>query len=202
MITLGDILKITAFSTYLSQICLNVYYYEVNLANDLMSEGFALFNWNQDILANISAAQVEGVAYYRVLLEVLNDPLRYADIGTGVTGDIIDSGEPSAMAYSVKLTCNTRLTRPGGKRITGVPELWTTGNDVIAGAVEIAIMENAMIALWDMDTQSPDLNTAVPVVVGRLPEGGYDLTKINPISQAITAVAMTTQATRRPNKAP
>lgn len=104
---------------------------------------------------------------------------------------------PTANAYGMTKAVGSRLTRPGSLRIAGVTEVGAVGNTLNPATI---ILLDAIGEVLD-DTKiiidsGGNSMTFEPVVVGRLPSGALDLTKVQPIL-AVSSPRLTTQVSRR-----
>jgi hypothetical protein len=103
----------------------------------------------------------------------------------------------------VRLSVATRLTRPGSKRIAGVPEIETTNGAIQLTGAEISLFQNFMGLPIDFarnGAPGPDAQ-AVPIVVQRVrqPDGSYVLNPsvFNRVTGAVLNTQVTSQNTRK-----
>jgi len=166
-----DVLQLTLFQTYLSQTCLNVFYYQIV---DEPSEGYLdglISAFQETVLANMANWQPSAVAYNRI--EVLN--LFTGDLAIESTltpnggggGATPQSGEPMASFAAVGFTLrrmNARV-RNGRKSVVGVTEGSVTGNEITAGFAGLG-----NIAIGFGEDLAPGLSADVfrPIIVGRI----------------------------------
>lgn len=202
----GDILRFTTFQTYLGEAILNV---DFRRYQDTGGSG----NTYQDIADQydlqyrIPTQQFTNSSFtiVRVLVENLTNGLEFLETAIGVSGNRADVGLPSAIAYSVKLLRETKVTRNGGKRLSGVTENSVTNNDVVLQASIIADIEafwGETLSLGGGAINDFDLE---PVIVGRTKNpttGVYelDLSRVNDVVGASMSLKISTQNTRKPNK--
>lgn len=201
-ISIGDIIQIKDIQSYLGQLTLNVFMYQVvslptPVPPDSLEVTF-LKEFRVKVAQRIAAEQHEQVIHTLLRLDNLSDGVSFGEYNPVLVGSLIGDTAPSFNAFNFILRRETALTRNGSKRMGGLAENSITGNSVNLTAPRIADLEEAM-----SDTLSSgvglDPDTAIPVIVGRtLVAGQYvlDLTKINNIVGA-TLTAVSTQRTRK-----
>jgi len=144
-------------------------------------------------LDNIQSVDID---HTEVFVENLMDPeedfhVEPATSAGQVTGDIM----PKFVAWSYKLNVRTRVTKAGGKRIGGVPELWIV--DGVADPTKASDLATAGGYLA-LQLEAPTGETYTPIVcrvTGTL-STGYTVTHINIIDSA-TCNGVSTQNTRK-----
>lgn len=198
----GDILEIVDVQTYLGQQCLNVYNYEMvtrgpDTTYENITDSFQLM-----ITTYIDAIQNPAVEHIRVVVRNLTNGLDIYEEPWSAFGAQVGATMPSFVAWSFRLVRSTLATRHGGKRIVGVTEDNTSGNQPIAGSLAaLNAAATAMGSLLSRDAGDDADFTAMPVIVGTILEGEPnagqpDLSRINPI-QAGQFIRLSTQTTRR-----
>lgn len=126
---IGDIYRVFCSGTYLGEEFSNRFYYQqLNggggapaLANGVIT----------DLIPAIALAQVDTVSWLLVEVTNLNDLGDFIaqPIVPIINGDRLGQGMPSFNAWGFKLERTSREMRPGSKRIVGVGEADTSGND-------------------------------------------------------------------------
>lgn len=201
-IVVGDILQITDVSTYLSQVCLNVYFYRVTLAE--ASAEYADVNscFLSDMQAAVLGFQADSVQHYQVSIRNLTNGIDVVEFATNNYGGNAGDGMPSFVAYGFRLFRTNATTRHGAKRFVGCMEAHVQNNAAVAGIVAtLNACANALKAKITYPGGASDQFEAEPVIVGRFPQshpdaGQLDLSTINPVANA-TYVRVTSQTTRR-----
>lgn len=130
----NDILRFTLRSTFLGQVCLNVFHYVTELIDvgAEPTEGAFFAAFGREIFPQIRNISSFLVEFETGKLENLSFPTRpYATVNYGVAGNVPNDVPPSSVAYSVKLLVGSRKTRSGGKRFAGVSETNIAGNTVL-----------------------------------------------------------------------
>ena len=180
MPSLGDVFRITAFQTLLTEQCLNVYFYVVDEIGVIPpSVGDIDLAFRSDVLVPMRDIQASQVNYDLVRTENLMDPSEFSDNPqSGITGTVTGSVLPSYAAWSLLMRRTTKLTRNGSKRIPGVLEEWLTNGSFSGVSLSL---DNALAALAVqlIDPSMPPTWTLTPVIVGRNPDGTLDLTRLN-----------------------
>jgi len=203
--TVGDIIRITAVQDFLSQVMLNVFFYQVT-AIPVPAEGDTVYgefltafkNATGDIMR---AQQHDDCSHRRYVLENLTNAIDLAEMAVDLPGLIGGDPEPSFQAFNVKLVRTTAITRHGSKRMGGLPESAISGNGINLGGSTFTDLQNCFAAPLEDPVQEDVI--AIPVIVGRTfvteGDGGtyvLDLDKINPIQSAILS-AVSTQRSRK-----
>jgi len=205
MLSLGDILRITAQQIYQGQRMNNVFFYEcVNIPDDV--EGQTVYD---TLLASFNSrwglptrgTQHVDCQHQLYRLENLTQGFDFAELALTANGTVTGDPEPSFVSYAVKLVRGSGITRNGSKRVGGLAEGTVTGNTLTFTSGErTALAELYTQPLEEAGSGDP---LAVPVIVGRTlvpasspPRYELDLAKINPIIGAIITVP-TTQNTRK-----
>lgn len=200
-LAINDILQIKMFTDYLGEQCLNVFHYRLDSFEPLV--GYI------DILNQFVTLYDNSVHPVQLASAVI-DTCEITNLTNGVdianklyngAGDVSGNNMPSFTAWGFQLYRTNRITRHGWKRIVGVPEEWTIGNN--ADPTRLAALGTAASMLGSPVIKSGTLDedfTMTPVIVGRTRVAGkyeLDLTKINPV-QSAAYIRLTTQNTRKP----
>lgn len=197
MVAVGDVMRFKMCGELFSQQICNLFYYVVgkwtgNLDLDDVSVVFS-----EDVMQKMADFQTEDLLWNRVIIDDVTNGIDFSDLTYAILGAITTSPAlPSYVAASVTLHRTTRLTREGGKRIPGITEDQVLDNDMVTNAPRDVSWIDACT------TDLRDLPVAIdfrfdPVIVGRLPGGGLDLTRVNPISSATVSSLVSTQNTRK-----
>lgn len=117
--------------------------------------------------------------------------------GTGtVTGDNM----PAYVAFGVTLRGATRLVRPGSRRLPFVMEVDNV-NGYVPGVTMTLV--NALAEQFMEPLLSDDIligGYGEPVLVGRTPEGAFDLARVQPIVSVFATDTLTSQVSRKPGR--
>ena len=101
---------------------------------------------------------------------------RLYNLSGGASGDPL----PPFMALTLSKAVNSRITRPGSIRVPGMSEtsitngVWTNGQ--LSGRLAVAFRTDLV-----EQSGAPFPFSATPVIVGRNPDGSFDLTRINEV---------------------
>lgn len=201
-VNVGDIIQFTDQQTLLNQQVLNVYDYRVVSADpdvtlEMISQGFEL-----QVVNVVRELQCVALNHTTIVTKNLTNGVDIWEEPVNALG-IIATDQPLASFYACgfRLVRSSALTRHGGKRIGGIAEEQVVGNSLTAPGLAIANMVAvAMGAEVSAEGTIADY-VLEPVIVGRIETGlpgagGYDLSKINPVSSA-QFIRVTTQTTRR-----
>lgn len=166
----NEILKLVDVQSYDGQQILNVYHFRAN-TNISPSSGNAAQKWWDFVKATLRPLQISQLTHQYVTLESLDGDKTFYhyDIPSGErVGTYATSGDAEAafVAYPFRLTTNSRLVRPGSKRICGVSEGATDPLGVLSAGV-LALM-NALGAIMIQTVPILPLNVESmdPVIVG------------------------------------
>jgi len=201
--TVGDILQITDVQDTLLQTALNVYFYRVESLETLADYDDVQGAFKLQIIDNCTPLQSSSwTAHTRIVIKNLTNAVDIAEFPYNLVGEVSGDAAPSFTALSFRLVRSTAITRHGSKRIGGITESMTVGNDLAAGVNTLTTaLADAMAAPLVVDGTVDHDITLVPVIVGRIPQGEpnageLDLSVINPVS-SVQFIRVTTQTTRR-----
>lgn len=205
-ITEGNLLEVAVKQTAFQQQILNTWTYQVTGTFSGISAGAVANAYWQAVKATYRGVIADQYNPYfsAVSVRVLDDPLgdygeysvptgERAGTRSAGTGDLA----PVFLATGVRLTVDTRVTKPGQKRFGGLMEGDLT-NGVVSGSVVAAIDALMTVAaIGTLTLGSPALGMdLLPVVVRRNPTTGLPTA-----SQAITGylvnIQVTSQNTRK-----
>lgn len=193
-IVAGDILRLTTQVDYLSQKCLQVWFYRAdNLVGVPTYEGVADgFKAQYDLHCTIYLHP--NAVLELVKVENLTNGVDIFSKGYNVPGTASNPGDPMPpyVTYSVRQLRGSKITRHGSKRFAGVPEGFNNGGSYSGGGSSPNQLVDFCAATHGAGSDSENNLQAVPVIVGRklvTKAGGktyydVDLTKINSITGA------------------
>lgn len=141
----------------------NVFFYNRTVGSG--NAGVLAAQFLTDIIPLITPLQNVGVIYDQITAFSLGDLSDFTNLVLANTGEVTGDSLPTSDALSYSLKLDTRAIRPGGKRISGIPE--SVQND---GQVTDATYITALNTLRDAlnNALSPSGSTFVPVVVKRI----------------------------------
>lgn len=204
---IGDVLQFTLEGLVLGQQSLNVHFYQVT--NDVVPpEGYTPYSWLCERFDLVVAAKQQGIMSNEALLnkvrvDNLSNGVDFYDLVIDRVGVVSSDCMPSFVAYNFILRRSSLETRNGSKRVAGVPEVWTDGNNFVGLTASLNGYEDGVSSPLK-DASSVPVVLATPVIVGRTlnvpsnPNSGYhlDLTKLNTI-QSAGFTAFSTQRSRK-----
>lgn len=207
MLAIGDIVQVTANQNYAGQLVQNVFMYRMTA----LPEQDDFPNWYEYIAARFNVAvgipmrgmQSNQITHTVYGVKNLTNGIDFFDKAINVAGSLDGPYATSFAAINFILRRTTGVTRNGSKRVGGLNEAATEGNNITVAPLVLAAVEEAFSAPLVTSDAIP-VEFAEPVIVGRteeLNEDGdlvyvLDLSKINPISSA-SATAASTQRTRK-----
>lgn len=153
----------------------NIYHFRVfsiTTPQDLVVVGQELaMGFMQDRLAAVRAAQSYQINHVSITMNNLTFLQEFAEYSFITDFRGLDAGEPAPMhlPYSFKLGRNSRLTRNGGKRISGVPEAAIENGRNLAAAYqpEIDAIETVLQSPWNFEGE--DFGAVLSPVIIRRP---------------------------------
>lgn len=186
------IYEIVLVCDYLAQECLNVFHYVSNVGDDDIQQecGDA---FDVDNLPDIAIIQSEDLTYEEIVVRNLTGDLADAVITpTTTTGTVVGLEMPSFVAASFRYARQSKDTRNGAKRFTGM--------------VEENVVQNSFVAAFQtlMDTLAAVLDNSIsnagktfqPIILHKPPDGAgvYTFSTLN----AVVALGrVTTQNSRK-----
>lgn len=197
----GDIIQLIDRQLYLGQIVLNIYHYKVDVGNGILSELALLTDWALNKLPIILQVQDQQMVHTELRADNLTDGISFATLAVAQGGALAGAGTPSSIAIGWRFNVTTKVTRPGGKRIGGITEGQTDGNTLIIDPVDKGLLEDTFFDIMDIGVP-PGTVVLNNVVVGRDEFGHLDLARTQRVSSGLIASDVTTQASRRANRAP
>lgn len=199
MITLGDFLRFTIEQTMLNQRLLNVFYYQVMEWTGNANYEDVVSDFLNNVVGSLIKVQHEFLTHTGLRIENLTNGLDDISIGYNIPGTYNETPVmPSFVAYSLKLNVSTKTTRPGGKRIAGVAEGLVANNVQTLSPGQVADLEFACETALSIDEPNLGDGQLRPVIVGRTPLGVIDLTRTQPVSNAVVNDVISSQVSRKP----
>lgn len=203
----GNILKVTAFQSFLGQLLQNVHFYRLTSiptpSEGMTFEEYVANRFNAVVGIPMRAIQSANCQHTIYRVDNVSNNIDFAEVTIDTAGG--SSGDPLASfdALNFILRRTTGVTRNGSKRLGGLSEASISGNTNIVGATALANYTAALSAPLVTADATPD-PFAEAVIVGRVfdatvgEEGGYvlDLSRINPIASA-AYTAVSTQRSRK-----
>lgn len=193
-----DVISIQFNQTLYQQDLLNKLFWRiVNVVGQIIMEEMLVFLIDEFIDIMIPA-QIDSLAHTDQ--KVLNETdgvsfMLFDELGVG---SIADDGEaPSYMATGMTKAIETRITRPGGIRLAGVPSSGVQDNELTPAMTLLyqPIADWLEVEHTYVDSGGGQL-TLEPVVVGRAPDGSLDLTRVNKVT-SVGNIRLTSQVSRR-----
>lgn len=201
-IAVNDVLQINDVQSYLGQLCLNVYFYRVDVAGSALTYQDVADYFQTQIVTEVVEIQNVNLVHTSTVIRNVTNGLDIFEDPLAITGGTSLEGAPSFTAASFRLLRATALTRHGAKRIAGIPEVYSLGNDLNPTySTQIAAVALALGNPVEVDSAGDLDLTMTPVIVGRYPVGGpnagqLDLSKVNDVAAA-QFIRISTQTTRR-----
>lgn len=200
----NDILQFTSFATLQGQQVLNVFHY-LYFSESAINPSLAdvATAWGIEFDTRVVRFFASSLVYSRVIVDNLTDGLEFSDGSFVASGDETGETLPVNVTLSVKLIRQNKLTRNGRKSFSGLTEAMNLNGSYVEPAGAIGSIESFCgdILSLNVASISPDPVILSPVIVGRTKDvnGVYqlDLTKINPIVDAIVDPILATQNTRK-----
>jgi hypothetical protein len=163
----GDALyRVTDVQTFGGQQVRNVYWYADTpvIVEPPLADIAAAFV--TQIVSLIDNLQVSGIVHNSVFVEkfLVTGPTTFGTFASTGAGAVATETLPAFNAVGVRFTVTTRETRPGFKRIAGVPEADSAGTLLTAGA--LAAWQTATAGMDDTLVTATGDNL-IPVVVRR-----------------------------------
>ena len=194
MPTVLDVVEIVLEAEQFEQDVRNVFHYFIAATVGLTNILEALQAFIDEVVPTIIAVSGDTVHFTQARIKNLTDPDEFGLI------EIDDNGTQSGDQYAGFVACgitlnpNSGATRPGSKRMAGVRE-----SDALDG-----VLTGGGLALWD-DLEpvfvasigdTPDWGL-IPIILGRLDDGGYDLSRDSGILSATVKSQLTSQTSRK-----
>lgn len=179
--SIGDMYKVVVSGTYLGEEFSNRYYYQqINGAGGAPALCQGIID---QLLPALSLCQSDQMSYLSVEASNFNDLADFivTPVVPNVVGTLTGSPMPSYVAWGFKLERDNRVMRPGSKRLVGVTEPSTDGNDPTPTLLSILNgVAGAFIAnvTWGVDNEwTPKLVREVPSgtvgVVAGIPNASF-----------------------------
>lgn len=203
----GNLMALITRYLWLDQECENVAWYQPQGAAFLTSNMAAVAEayWN-DVKTLYRAVMPDDVSYGRFISVVGIEYNGSDGLGEYAIPDAeavgtrdVDGSEPvsGTLAAGVRLTVDSRLTRPGQKRIPMLVETDLERNFLAAAFITVF---TPLVAIWDEDrTLGAPVATGVlqPVVAGKDEDPPHDYTRIQLIRGHVINPYITSQVSRK-----
>jgi hypothetical protein len=196
-----DIISIELRQDYLEQGLVNILFYKII---DIV--GTAITNALLDLLVEaitdfITPSQNADLEHIEQIVNNLSDGVSQYLATYNVPGELpANDVVASFFAAGLKKSVSTRITRPGSIRIAGLREAGIEANSL--AAAYLAIVDLTAVDLGStviINDQAGTVATFNPVVVGRNPDGSFDVARINDIT-SFGLARLTTQNSRKPER--
>lgn len=199
MPTSGDIVEIVDRQTTNPDLALNVYHYRVESGILTISPAtIAQFWWN-DCKTVIKNLQTNDLLHIRVTCKNLENPADYGEylIPVGEQPGTNSSGDTQARQAAIGITFRgeTVLTRPGGKRIAGIPEAASADWGSLVPSFITAAVDYGDHMIAQLNSLTPAF-VLVPVIVG-FPNDDRPARVENDINGYVINPYITSQNTRK-----
>lgn len=196
-VSVGDVLRITACQTLFGNEVCNVLYYLVGIWTGNVTLDDVIDEFIDTVVSGIRPRQHPDLAWTEFKVEDITNGLDFAIRSDNIPGANSTTTEaaPAFVAFSITKNRTTKLTRSGSARIAGVSEGDMVGNDSTLTAAEKAQLEDALTATLTGGV-TPDEFSLDPVIVGTLPSGAPDLSRVQPFSTA-SFRGISTQTSRK-----
>lgn len=205
---LNDIILVTLEQAFLGQQVINTFTFRVDtVTGSIDIERSLELGFIGQVSNVINGIQVDEVTNVAARWDNLTNGL---DEGTYVMtgGGLVAGGQPlpSFNAFAFKLVRANKATRNGSKRIAGVPESWTDGNNFTPSEPQYGNVLSALdayVALYDnVGVQQGQMT---PIILGRCrltdvgcTPGEFDLTRYSFITDVV-GQGVTSQRSRKAN---
>lgn len=194
----NDVLHLQFEQDYLGANIMNSLWYRVKQIVSGQIVPAVLDSLLTQLIVIIKQLQATTLTHYQQVVVNLSDGLttdkfNIVRFGDDTTGEEV----ASFIALGYKKQVSSKLTRPGSLRIAGLREDSVIGN-AFPPSVLTAILAIGNSLSGDKSANDGGANSAIfePVVVGRLPNGTFDLTKVNPVI-GFGVPRLTTQNSRK-----
>lgn len=198
MVNTNDVLRLTDHQYQEDQQVLNVYFYRAKAIIGNVAAIDLITIWRTIVLTAVLKIQHSDLYHYKQIVDNLTDPLEFAEFGEIINGEVI-TGEaaPVFNAIGYDLLRTTKATRKGSKRFGGVPDDLIIGSVIDSDYTAFGLLQTALALDLDFEGIPPADAIFEPVIVGRLPDGHYDLTRISVVSGAQARLPVTSQVSRK-----
>lgn len=199
----GDILQFTDTQVFLGQQMLNVYHYRVDLVEANVTYADVINEFEGTVVQAVRGVQHSTCTHTGMIVRNLTNGLDIFEEAISQAGSISVGGPaPSFESLGYRLLRATALTRHGSKRVGGLYDTLSEGNNIKADQmVAVNLVATRLAEDLVVDAGGGFDFTLAPVIVGRFPVGDpnageLDLSRINDVAGA-QFVRLTTQTTRR-----
>lgn len=198
MAVVGDVIRIKACQEIFGQSICNVFYFLVAAWTGNADLTDVIDSFTGTVIGPLLTMQTDDLTYVNIRADNITDDLGFAEEDVSLVGSYPGSETQAPfIAVGFRLTRQTKLTRPGAKRISGVSEAIVNDGTIDPLAALWGIILTALAAPLVINTPSPGDGLLSPVIVGRNPDGTYDLSRLNPVSGAAIQTNITSQNSRK-----
>lgn len=189
----AGVIKVELHQTYLSQTCINTFYYWTDTDAEPVSLISIANAFDTAIVTPLALLQGVGVVYDEIKASTVFGTLPDHSIATTAgTGGVSGNPMASFIGFQYRLNGTTKETRSGWKRFTGMVEINAVSNDVTGAFF------TAMQALETPLVTNLSSAPAYRPIILRRPNGGTILNYFaNPLATALSQLKQTTQNTRK-----
>ena len=164
----GDLIQIVDEQEYLGEQVLNVYYYRWFSAPSVDNTVYEAMvsDFGTKVIGAASDLQNAGLSHVRVELKNLSNGIDFFEAIIDVPGSVgSDPADylPSFNALSFKLVRDSLATRNGAKRLAGLVDQQTEGNDYSGSMTLIDNYRNAVLDFLTIGL----IDVAAPIIVKR-----------------------------------
>lgn len=199
MATDGDIIEIVDRQTTNPDLALNVYHYRIDCGILTVPPLTIATFWWGNCNAVIRGLQMNDLLHIRVSCKNLENPADYAEyiVPTAQQAGLNTAGETQSRQAAIGVTFrgSTVVTRPGSKRVCGVPEAASGDWGALVPAFITAATDYGSHMASSLNSLSPPF-VLVPVILG-LPNSERPTRVENPVSGFVVNPYVTSQNTRK-----
>jgi len=199
MTALNDILEIIHVQVIDGEEILNRYNYQVILQEAPSEIEVLLDDFKTNVIPLIQAIQTSNVDYVELRGQNLTNGVEIGTVSlSGMSGLRSGGLASNQTAMALRLNRVTKVTKNGAKRYAGLSETDLVTNGLSSG-LQTAMGELGDQLLLGLEFESPtnERTEAAFVIVGTLPSGGYDLTRVNGIGSISALNRVSSQNTRK-----
>lgn len=193
----GDVLRVTACGKVLGEQMCNVIYLVVATWTGETTPQEAFEAWVLGYMEDAARLQTSDAEWNFASFSNVTTDQNYGDfvVEPPIVGDSEDHCMPPYVALSFRQNRNTKATRHGYKRISGLPEsAQSNGILTLDPTYQSAVSQFA--ATVGLPVGGPGWSFR-PVIAGRTPSGGVDFARINSVASVSPQPELTTQNTRK-----
>lgn len=171
MASLGDVFQLIDEQEQYGQQVLNVYFYRLDTPVVGNAAEMLVSSFITEVLPDIRAIQTDVITHRSVSAKNLYDETEAHTELISLAGTQTGEGLPGFSAYAYRLIGDNAAVRDGQKRYAGASEQHQVGG-VITSAPMLALMVALATQLATGLSIGVDTNALMPVIVGRILDGG------------------------------